>query len=76
MWSSIQGLTRTTNEVFGALDPSAQKHLRAFIDEVVEVGFKSGLLKEGSTSYPAGDKMGDAKSVAEHAWTVCSRMII
>lgn len=69
VWSSIQGLTRTTNEVFGALDPSVQKHFRAFIDEVVQVGFKSGLLKEGSISYPSGEKMGDAKSVAEHAWT-------
>lgn len=40
--------------------------------EIVDVGFGSGLLREGMTQYPMEQPMGSAEEVASVAWTkVC-----
>lgn len=37
--------------------------------EIVDVGFGSGLLKEGMIQYPMEQPMGNAEEVASVAWT-------
>ena len=72
-WSSIQAFIRGTPDTFVDFPEDQRRPLKAFIREVVDTGFKSGLLREGQYQYPFGGSVGDAESVAEHAWSKVSR---
>ncbi|ORY32287.1 ketopantoate reductase PanE/ApbA C terminal-domain-containing protein [Naematelia encephala] len=68
VWSSIQGLTRATPNYFAHHSAAEQAPLRAFIREIVETGFRAGLLREGMPLYPAGTPMGSSAEVQRAAW--------
>lgn len=67
-WSSIQGLIRGTPDSFVDFPAEDLLPLKAFMREVVDTGFKAGLLHEGDIQYPAGDKVQSAEKTAEAAW--------
>ena len=43
--------------------------LKALVQEVVEVGFKSGLLSADMARYPSGEAITDVDGVTESAWS-------
>lgn len=69
-WSTVQSLTRTTPEHFATLPPDIRESAIDLIREVVHVGFVSGLLKEGGTSWPSGGKLSGEDEVVETCWKV------
>ncbi|WVW82314.1 hypothetical protein I302_104320 [Kwoniella bestiolae CBS 10118] len=69
-WAVVTGLIRHTALQFSYLSPTEEGYIKDYFMEIVDTGFKSGLLYEGMVQYPAGDTMGDAKSVVDRAWTV------
>lgn len=66
----MQSLTRATSEHFAMLPEELQEPIKEVIREVVKVGFVSGLLKEGETSWPSGGKQGSEEDVVATAWDV------
>lgn len=74
-WSSLQGLIRGTPDTFFDFPEEQLVPLKTFMREVVDTGFKSGLLREGMTQYPGGGKVGTAESVAEDAWSKVSTSV-
>ena len=46
--------------------------LQKFIQEVVDTGFKSGLLRQGMVQYPTMGEIADPEAVAGHAWSQVS----
>ena len=72
-WSSIQGLIRGTPETFVEFDETEVAPLKQFMREVVETGFKSGLLSKGMIQYPSGEQLVDSETTTENAWTWVSR---
>ncbi|RXK40293.1 hypothetical protein M231_02407 [Tremella mesenterica] len=73
MFSSLQSLTRTTSEVFDPLPPSIQAHVKAYMHEILEVGFKSGLLYKGAPFWPSGNPLGSLDELAESTWDFITR---
>ncbi|KAK6905712.1 hypothetical protein I204_05660 [Kwoniella mangroviensis CBS 8886] len=69
-WAVVTGLIRHTALQFSYLGPTEEKYIKDYFMEIVDIGFKTGLLYEGMIQYPAGDVMGDAQSVVNRAWTV------
>jgi len=69
VWSSIQGLVRSVPACFDPLPEHQKAPLKAFIKEIVETGFKSGLLNEEMRQYPGTEPMGPSETVAEIAWS-------
>ncbi len=67
-WSSIQGLIRTVPASFEPLPPSLHEAVKPLFREIVDTGFRSGLLRQGMVQYPGGKSMGDAAEVAKQAW--------
>ena len=43
--------------------------IKAFIREVVSVGFAAGYLREGQLQYPFGQPQGNEEQVASECWT-------
>lgn len=68
LWSSIQGLIRAVPACFDPLPAHLQAPLRAFAREIVDTGFKSGLLYTGMKLYPEYKPMGNAEETAENAY--------
>lgn len=71
-WSSIQGLIRTVPAAFDGIPSKLHQPIKRLIREIVDTGFKSGLLHQGMMVYLTGKPMGDASAVAEHAWSSVS----
>ncbi|KAK4686277.1 hypothetical protein P7C73_g3854, partial [Tremellales sp. Uapishka_1] len=69
VWSSIQGLVRTTPACFLPLSDELTQPIRNLIHEVVTVGFTSGLLWEGMANHPQGGVVGNQQEVEDIAWT-------
>ena len=64
---------RTTPHTFADLEEPYREPLKQFIREIVDTGFKSGLLYEGMTWYPARTKCGNADDVAARGWSQVRR---
>ena len=69
----MQGLCRTTPHTFEGLSEEDKAPLKAFIKEIVETGFKTGLLYEGLTQYPERKPGGNPEEVAQHCWDKVGR---
>lgn len=71
-WSSIQGLIRGTPESFVDFDESDLIPLKAFMKEVVDTGFRSGLLRKGMIQYPSMEEVIDCETTTDVAWSKVS----
>ncbi|CAD6574599.1 MAG: hypothetical protein TREMPRED_001182 [Tremellales sp. Tagirdzhanova-0007] len=68
-WSSIQGLTRCVPACFEPLPPELTDFVKKLFREIIDTGFRSGLLRQGMVQYPGGQPMGDAAEVTHFAWS-------
>ena len=68
-WSSIQGLIRTVPAAFSTLPSALHQPVKTLIREIVDTGFRSGLLRKGMMHYHWGEPLGDAQQVADDAWS-------
>ena len=69
-WSSIQSLIRNDATAFEPLSRDIREAVKPLFREIVDTGFKAGLLWTGMTRYPTGGTMGDAQEEAETAFSI------
>ena len=66
----MEGLFRTTPHTFGDMTDEEREPLKDFIREIVEVGFKSGLLFNGLTVYPSKKTVTGPQDCIDSGWYV------
>lgn len=64
----LQGLTRTPQPCFAHIDTASQQLIKAFMLEVVELGYEAGLLWEGMTVMPTRIKAGGPQNIVDGMW--------
>jgi hypothetical protein len=58
--------------VYENTPPEDIQPMKDFVKEIVETGFKAGLLREGMLQYPGMGKMADIDTTAESVWSFVS----
>lgn len=66
--AALQGLTRTPQPCFDLIDAESQQLIKDFMTEVVALGYHTGLLWEGMTVQPVGNKAGGPETLVEGMW--------
>ena len=54
---------------FEPLPPELTDFVKKLFREIIDTGFRSGLLRQGMVQYPGGQPMGDAAEVTHFAWS-------
>lgn len=67
-WSSIEGLSRAFPSTFDELPKEVTQPLKDFMKEIVDVGFKAGLLKQGDIQLNTGEPITTAEDMAAFCW--------
>lgn len=68
--AALQGLTRTPQPCFAHVDAASQLVVRAFMAEVVALGYHAGLLSqwEGIAAQPADPMAGGPDAIVQGMW--------